>query len=185
VELSLLHHGFFLSGFHVNLCVSSGLISEIHPLILTITHNIWCVDNSLENYPQHLVLSLRSFWVYTRRSLSLSKPNPPQNSLALRIWLHQGRTSPRLQPLPLLLSRQKGKGKLLKSPSLQVVPNLFDVHISDAEDFHSSSASSRGPLQSRSNPDTPMSNSFRCFPACRSRWKSNKRRWVDSARRLP
>jgi len=36
VEPFLLHRGFSLSGFHVNLCVSSGLISEIHPLIHTI-----------------------------------------------------------------------------------------------------------------------------------------------------
>ena len=34
------------------------------------------MDKSPENYPPHLVLSLRSFWVYTRRSLPLSKPNP-------------------------------------------------------------------------------------------------------------
>jgi len=42
-----LHRDFFLSDFHVNLCVSFDLISEFHPLILI----IWCVDNSPRNCP--------------------------------------------------------------------------------------------------------------------------------------
>ena len=43
-----MHRSFSVSGFHVNVCVSSDLISEFHLLILT----IWCVDNSPGNYPQ-------------------------------------------------------------------------------------------------------------------------------------
>ena len=42
MEPSLLHRGFSLSGFHVNLCVCTGLISKIYPSIYT----TWWVDNS-------------------------------------------------------------------------------------------------------------------------------------------
>jgi len=63
-------------------------------------------------------------------------------------------------------------------------PNPSDVHISDAEDSYSNSASPRGMQAASLNPNTPASNSSRCFSFCKSRWRTNKRRWSDYARQV-
>ena len=80
----------------------------------------------------------------------------------------------------------KGKGKVVEvakptsyhptylmstSPTLKILSLLPPRH--------------RVSLQLRPNPNTLISNSSRCFSVCRSRWKSNKQRWVDSARWMP
>jgi len=118
------------SGFHVNLCGCSGLISKIHSLI----YIIWCVDNSLGNYPLHLVLSLRSFWVYSHRSLPLLKSNPSSK---------QPRTAGMAPPrknVPLVTTTapaySKGKGKAIEVAEPESHhSNLSDVHNTDAKDF--------------------------------------------------
>jgi len=97
VEPSLSHHDFSLSSFYVNLFVRFGLISKIHSTIST----IWCVDNSLGS-PHYIWCFAWDLFESILEALSLQK------------------LTPRLQLLPLPL--RKEKGKLLKSPSLQVIP---------------------------------------------------------------
>ena len=96
--------------------------------------------------------------------------------------------SPRLQSLlkPLSLPRRKERGKQLKSPSPRVVmPTCPTFTSSTLKIPNLLPPRPRGRLRLCSNPDKPTSNFSKRFPTYRSSWKSSKRRWDCSARRLP
>ena len=62
--------------------------------------------------------------------------------------------------------------------------NQSDVHIHGNEGSHHPLPHRRGCQLLNPSPSIPASNSSRCFPDCRSRWRISKQRWFDSARRL-
>ena len=77
------------------------------------------------------------------------------------------------------------KGEVIKAVEhVSRRTHLYDVHIHDDEDSHSTFASLRWMLVAGPEPSTLANNSSRCSPACISGWKISKQSWFDFTRQM-